>query len=246
MSSASNTLALGRAEVGRLRRNKRYAIFTLAIPVLLYLVLAPEVKGAQVDGVNYAAYEMIALASLGAFSGALTGNAQRIAQERKDGWVRQLRLTPLPANAYVVGKIIAAMAVTLPSVLIVLLLGRFYGGVHLELWKWFAIFGVIWIGSLTFTALGIALGYRYAPDTVQPIAMIVYFAMSIFGGLWFSIGGTLAKFGRFLPTYQMTRIGTDLLAGRPIQTIAYIVIAAWFAAFLALAVLSVRATAETV
>ena len=246
MSTTSSTLALARAEVGRLRRNKRYAIFTLAIPVVIYLVIAPSVKGAHVNGVNYAAYEMIALASLGAFSGALTGNAQRIAQERKDGWVRQLRLTALPANAYVVGKIVAAMAVTLPSVVIVLLLGRFYGGVHLEPWKWFAIFGVIWIGSLTFTALGIALGYRYAPDTVQPIAMIVYFAMSIFGGLWFAIGGSLAKIGKFLPTYQITRIGTDLLAGQPIQTIAYVVIAAWFAGFLALAILSGRATAETV
>jgi ABC-2 type transport system permease protein len=246
MSSTSNTLALSRAEVMRLRRNKRYAIFTVAIPVLLYLVLAPTVKGAKFEGLSYAAYEMIALASLGAFSGALTGNAQRIAQERKDGWVRQLRLTPLPANAYVIGKIIASMAVTLPGVVIVLLLGRFYGGVHLELWKWFAIFGVIWVGSLTFTALGIALGYRYAPDTVQPIAMAIYFAMSIFGGLWFAIGGTLAKFGKFLPTFQMTHIGLDLMAGTSIPITAFIVIAAWFAAFLALAVLSVRATAETV
>ncbi len=242
----TNTLALARAEVMRLRRNKRYAIFTIAIPVLIYLVIAPSVKGAHAFGVNYAAYEMVALASLGAFSGALTGNAQRIAQERKDGWVRQLRLTSLPANAYVVGKIAASMAVTIPSVIIVLLLGRFYGGVHLELWKWFAIFGVIWIGALTFTALAIAIGYRYAPDTVQPVAMIIYFTLSIFGGLWFAIGGALAKIGKYLPTFQMTRIGTDVIAGQSVPAFAFIVIGAWFAVFLALAVISVRATAETV
>src|ERR1700753_1720829 len=150
----TNTMALGRAEIMRLRRNKRYAIFTIALPVILYLVVAPSVKSVHVYGISYAAYYMIAMASVGAFSGALTGNAQRIAQERKDGWVRQLRLTPLPANAYVVGKIVASMAVTIPSVVIVLLLGRFYGGVHLELWKWFAIFGVIWVGSLSFTPPG--------------------------------------------------------------------------------------------
>jgi ABC-2 type transport system permease protein len=242
----TSTFGLARAEVMRLRRNKRYAIFTVAIPVILYLVLAPSVKGDHVYGIDYAAFEMVALASLGAFSGALTGNAQRIAQERKDGWVRQLRLTPLPAKAYVIAKIAASMAVTLPSVLIVLLLGRFYGGVHLALWKWFAIFGVIWIGSLTFTALGIALGYRYKPDTVQPIAMIIYLAMSIFGGLWFALSGFLEKIAKYLPTYQMTRIGTDVIAGQSVPMIAFIVIAAWFAGFLALAVISVRATAETV
>jgi ABC-2 type transport system permease protein len=242
----TNTLALARAEIMRLRRNKRYAIFTIAIPVILYLVIAPQVKGAHTYGVGYAAFEMVALASLGAFSGALTGNAQRIAQERKDGWVRQLRLTPLPAKAYVIGKIAASMAVTLPGVVVVLLLGRFYGGVHMETWKWFAIFGVIWIGALTFTALGIAIGYRYAPDTVQPIAMAIYLAMSIFGGLWFALTGFLGKIGKYLPTYQITRIGSDIISGQSIPAIAFIVIAAWFAGFLALAVISVRATAETV
>jgi ABC-2 type transport system permease protein len=239
-------MGLGRAEIMRLRRNKRYAIFTIALPVILYLVVAPSVKHVTVYGVSYAAYYMIAMASVGAFSGALTGNAQRIAQERKDGWVRQLRLTPLPANAYVVGKIVASMAVTIPSVVIVLLLGRFYGGVHLELWKWFAIFAVIWIGSLIFTALAIAIGYRFTPDTVQPIAMVIYLVMSVLGGLFFALGGFLGHIAKFVPTYQMTRIGTDLMSNQSIPVTAFIVIAAWFAAFLALAVMSVRATAETV
>ncbi len=188
----------------------------------------------------YAAYYMIAMASIGAFSGALTGNAQRISQERKDGWVRQLRLTALPANAYVVGKIIASMVITVPSIAIVLLLGRFYGGVHMELWKWFAVGGAIWIGSLTFTALAVAIGYRFMPDSVQPIAMFVYFVMSIFGGLWFALSGVLGKIGPVLPTYQITRIGTDLISSQPVPATAYITILAWFAAFVVLAVLAVR------
>ena len=138
-------------------------------------------------------------------------------------------------------------SVILPiTLIIVLLLGRFYGGVHLELWKWFAIFGVIWIGSLIFTALAIAIGYRYAPDTVQPIAMIVYLVMSVLGGLWFALSGFLATVGRYFPTYQITRIGTDIIAGHSIPMTAFVVIAAWFAAFLVLAVMSVRAMSETI
>ena len=241
-----DTVALARAEISRLRRNKRYTIFTVIIPVALYLAIGGSVKHHRVYGVDYAAYYMVAMASIGAFSGALTGNAQRISQERKDGWIRQLRLTPLPANAYVVGKIVAAMALTIPSVVIVLLLGRFYGGVHLETWKWFAIFGAIWIGSLTFTALAIAIGYRFLPDTVQPIAMAVYLVMSVLGGLWFALTGIMQDVGKYLPTYQITQIATNVMAGRSIPATAFIVIAAWFAAFLALAVTSVRATAETV
>jgi ABC-2 type transport system permease protein len=242
-----NTLALARAEVMRLRRNKRFAIFTIIIPVVLYAVIAPQVKGAHVDNVSYAAYYMISLSALGAFSGALTGNAARISQERKDGWIRQLRLTPLPPKAYVIGKIVAAMALTVPSVVIVLLLGRFIGGVHLETWKWFAVFGVIWIGSLTFTALAIAIGYRFMPDTVQPIAMSIYLAMSVFGGFYFPVtSGFLHNLANFFPTYRVSQIGTAIISGQSIPVAALAVIAAWFAGFLALAVISVRATAETV
>jgi ABC-2 type transport system permease protein len=242
----NGTLALARAEIRRLGRNKRYSIFSVALPVVLYLVVAPQAQNASAYGVGYAAYYMIAMASIGAFSGALTGNAQRISQERKDGWIRQLRLTSLPANAYVLAKVIASLVTTVPAVVIVLALGRFYGGVHLAAWKWLAIAGVIWLGALTFAALAVALGYRFMPDTVQPVAMFVYFAMSILGGLWFALSGWMQTVGRALPTYQITRIGTTVISGGTVSMTSVGVILAWLAAFVALAVLAVRSTAETV
>ena len=241
----NDTLALAAAEVRRLGRNKRYSIFSVALPVVLYLVVAPQVKQASAYGVSYAAYYMVAMASIGAFSGALAGNAQRISQERKDGWIRQLRLTSLPANAYVLAKVIASMVTTIPSVAIVLVLGRFYGGVHLAAWKWLAIAGVIWLGALTFAALAVAIGYRFAPDTVQPVAMLVYFVMSILGGLWFALAGWMQKVGQGLPTYQITRAGTGLISGGTVSMTSIGVILAWLAAFTLLAVLAVRSTAET-
>src|ERR1039457_5190019 len=123
----SGTLALAKAEISRLRRNKRYMIFTVALPVMFYLIFGKQ--KAQGYQVSFAAFYMVGMASFGAFSGALNNNAMRISQERKDGWVRQLRLTPLPASAYVVAKVLASMATTVPSILVVFLLGRFYSGV---------------------------------------------------------------------------------------------------------------------
>src|ERR1035437_2499934 len=95
----SGTLALAKAEISRLRRNKRYMIFTVALPVMFYLIFGKQ--KAQGYQVSFAAFYMVGMASFGAFSGALNNNAMRISQERKDGWVRQLRLTALPASAYV-------------------------------------------------------------------------------------------------------------------------------------------------
>ena len=238
-------LLLIRAEIIRLRRNRRYMITTIGFPVLLYLLVAKSAKG-TVYGVPFAAYYMVAMATLGAFSGALTGNAIRIASERKEGWIRQLRLTPLPANGYVVAKLVASMAITVPSVVIVLLLGRFYGGVHLSAWEWIAIAVVVWLGALIFTALAIALGYRLQPDQVQPIALLIYFVFLILGGIFFPLSGALQNVGKYTPTYETLKIAIDVIRGVPVSAGLVVGLIVWMAIFTGLAVLSVRATAETV
>ncbi len=189
---------------------------------------------------------MIAMGMFGAFSGALTGNAQRISQEMKDGWIRQLRLTPLPANAYVVSKILVSMVTTVPSIVIVLLLGRFYGNVNLPAWQFLVIAVTIWFGATIFAALAVAIGYRYQPDQVQPIAIAVYFVFAILGGLLFPINGGLRKVGELTPTYDAVKIATDVIRNVSVSAGPIIGLVVWLAIFVGLATLSVRATAESV
>jgi len=239
------TLALTRAEFTRLMRNKRYFIFRVAFPVVLYLLVGRQVK-VSAYGIPWGAYYMIAMATFGAFSGALTGNAQRISQEKKDGWIRQLRLTPLPANAYVVSKILVSMATTVPAIVIVLLLGRFYGNVHLPGWEWPVLVVTIWFGSTLFAALAIAVGYRFPPDQVQPVTLIVYFFFAVLGGLWFPLSGFLGKIGQFTPTYDAVKIGTDVIQSGSVPVGLPIGLVVWLGIFVVLAVVAVRATAETV
>jgi ABC-2 type transport system permease protein len=241
----SGTLALTRAEIRRLFRNRRYFVFTVAFPVVLYLLLGRQVKD-NTYGVGFAAYYMVSMAIFGAFSGALTGNSQRISQEKKDGWIRQLRLTPLPANAYVISKILVSMVTTLTSIVIVLLLGRFYGGVHLEAWKWPAIAASIWFGSTLFAALAVAVGYKVQPDQVQPVAILLYFMFAILGGVLFPISGFLSKIGQFTPTYEAVKISTDAMEGASIPVGYPIGLVVWLAIFVALATVAVRSTGETV
>src|SRR6516164_5100606 len=149
-------LMLTQAEINRLRRNRRYLIFTVGLPVILYLIVGRQATS-KAYGVDFAAYYMVAMATFGAFAGALNGNAIRISEERKVGWIRQLRLTPLPANAYVVAKILVSLATTIPSVVIVFVLGATYGGVHLPAWEWVAIALIVWLGSTIFAALEVAI-----------------------------------------------------------------------------------------
>jgi ABC-2 type transport system permease protein len=238
-------LSLTRLEIMRVRRNRRYLIFTVGFPVVLYLLLGKQVS-ALAEGVSFHAYYMVAMAMFGAFSGALTGNAQRISQEMKDGWIRQLRLTALPANAYVVSKILVSMVTTVPSIVIVLLLGRFYGNVNLPAWQFLVIAITIWFGATIFAALAVAIGYRYQPDQVQPIAIAVYFVFAILGGLLFPISGGLQKVGEVTPTYDAAKIAIDVIANTSVSVGLVIGLLVWLVIFVGLATLSVRATAESV
>ncbi len=238
------TLALTGAEISRLRRNKRYLIFTVALPVMFYLIFG-KTKSPEY-GVSFAAFYMVGMASFGALSGAFNNNTIRISQERKDGWIRQLRLTPLPASAYVVAKILTSMVTTVPSILIVFLLGRFYGHVEMPIWKWVVCAVAIWIGTLIFAALAVALGYKLDPDSVQPVAIVIFFFFSIFGGLWFPLTGGLLKFAEFTPTYQIVKISTDVIGQGTVAMANVIGLVVWFAIFVVLATFAVRSTAETV
>jgi ABC-2 type transport system permease protein len=241
----AGTLALTGAELRRLVHNKRYFIFTVAFPVVIYLLVGRQVK-TTVDGVALGSYYMVAMATFGAFAGALNGNAIRISQEKKEGWIRQLRLTPLPANAYVVSKVLVSLVTTGTSIVIVLLLGRFYGHVQLAAWQWPVIAITIWFGSTIFAALAVAVGYRFAPEQVQPVTLILYFVFAILGGLWFPLSGLLGRIGQLTPTYEAVTIGTDVIKGAAVPFGDPAGLLVWLGIFVALSIAAVRSTAETV
>ena len=239
------TLLLAKAEIYRLRRNRRYLIMSMALPVVLYLLVGTRAK-ATVYGVDFAAYYMVAMATFGSFSGALMNNSVRISQERKEGWIRQLRLTPLPSSSYVIAKLIAAMAITVPSVLIVLLLGAFVGHVHMAIGSWITIAVIVILGALLFAALAVAIGYRFQPDQVQPIATIIYFVFIVLGGVFFPLSGTIEQIGQYTPAYEAVKISTDVISGASVSAALVAGMVIWLAVFVGLATLSVRSMAEVV
>jgi ABC-2 type transport system permease protein len=239
----SDTLDLARLEIMRIRRNKRYLIFTVGLPVVLYLAFAKQNTTAY--GVSFRAVYMISMATFGAISSALNSNAIRISQERKDGWIRQLRLTPLPSHAYVVAKVISSMVISVPSITLVLLLGSFYGKVSMPIWEWIVIAVAIWLGTLIFAALAVAIGYRVEPNSAQPIVMMVFMVFTLLGGIWFPLGHTLQDIGRLTPTYGVVRISTGVIANGTVAWGYVASILVWLVIFAGLATMSVRATAET-
>lgn len=214
-----NTLI--KLEIGRTLRNKKFMFFSVIYPAALFLVIAGPQKNTVITGtgLRFAAFYMVAMASFGALTAVLMGNSERIAKEREKGWVRQLRLTALPGRGYVLAKIASAAVVSLPSIVVVFVVAEVSKHVDLAAWQWLALVGVIWAGSLCFAALGVAIGYLASGDAVRPITMIIYFGLSILGGLWLpttSYPQWLQNIVQWLPTHAYAGLGQAIeLGGAP-------------------------------
>jgi ABC-2 type transport system permease protein len=237
-----HTLVITRLEILRVFRNKRYLIFTLALPVGMYLLFGTSKNSIDNSGQTANLFYMISMSTLGAFSGSLMGSANRISTERKAGWTRQLRLSALPSWSYMVGKMAAALATSIPSVVLVMLLGHFVGGVDMAATKWIYLALVIWLGSAVFAALSVAVGYRFDPDTIQPVTIGIYLPMVLLGGIYFAFkpDSFMGKFATWLPTFRVTQISGHVVGGTSVPLSALWVLLGWLALFVGLAILSIR------
>ncbi|MCX5204423.1 ABC transporter permease [Streptomyces sp. NBC_00237] len=208
-------------EIRRTLRNKKFMFFSVIYPSALFLMIAGTQGNQKVpdSDLTMPLFVMVAMASFGALTTVLMGNSERIAKEREKGWVRQLRLTSLPGRGYVLAKIAGSAVVTLPAIVIVFAVAAAAKGVRLDAWQWIALTAVIWAGSIVFAALGVALGYVVSGDAVRPVTMIVYFGLSILGGLWMPATlypQWLQNIAEWLPTHAYAALGQAIeLGGAP-------------------------------
>ncbi|MEU9110378.1 ABC transporter permease [Streptomyces sp. NPDC048483] len=205
-------------EIIRALRNKKFMFFSVIYPPVLYLIIAGGADSRPIPGMklDMGLYYMVSMAAFGAMTAVLLGNSERIAKERENGWVRQLRLTALPGRGYVAAKMGAAATVSLPSILLVMIVAAAVKGVRLEAWQWITIAACTWLGSFVFAALGVAIGYMATGDAVRPIAMLIYFGLAFLGGLWMPLTilpQWVQNVAEWFPTHAYAALGTAVEAG---------------------------------
>lgn len=229
--------SLIKLEITRALRNRKFLFFSVIYPSALFLLIAGNADSTtKVDGTGLTlpTFFMVSMASFGALTAVLMGNSERIAKERESGWVRQLRLTTLPGRGYVFAKTASAAVISLPSIVIVFVVAAAVKDVRLDAWQWLALTSVIWAGSFVFAALGVAIGYVASGDAVRPITMIVYFGLSMLGGLWIpstTFPGWLQEIAKWLPTHAYAALGQAIELGDAPHAKDIALLVAFFALF---------------
>lgn len=233
-----------RLEILRVLRVPQLLAITVALPVLLFLVIAGLFEG-SLGGVAAKAYAMQSMAAYGSL-GAAMYSASAIALERRIGWNRQLRLTPLPPPAYVLVKGLAAWLVTLPGLLLVYLAGAAVG-VALPIWQWAALAAATWAALLPFVLLGIALGFLGTSESIQAVTTFLVLALALLGGMWFPVEimpSALQAVAHALPSYWLNAVGRAVMGAPGIGWTGLAVLAGWTIAIAAIAANRYRADAR--
>jgi hypothetical protein len=129
-----------RYEVIRTYRNRRFLLFSLAFPLILFLAVAGPHKNQSILGISFPLYYMTGMVAWGTMVAVISSGA-RISSERQVGWTRQLRITPLPTWSYFAAKIFCGYLMAILSMLVIFIAGSFVG-VHLTLSQWFVMVGL--------------------------------------------------------------------------------------------------------
>ncbi len=231
-------------EIRRIVRDRRYLMLSIGFPLGFYLMYTKVIQTtATIDNMSFATFYMVSMATFGAIGASLQAGGTRIATERSVGWVRQLRVTPLPPSGYLVAKIGAALCLALPAIGFVALAGAVVNRVSLSATQWAELVSLIWISTLPFAALGVLLGYIFNVDSAQPGTMIAYFALAMLGGLWWpfqSMPNVMQDLARVLPSYHFANIGWTIVNGRGVRVVDFAVVFAYAALFWALTVWKYR------
>lgn len=223
-----------RIELRRILRNRRTVIFTLVMPVLLYLIIGTNsgYSNERAGSGNVSAYILISMAAYGAVLAATSGGAM-VATERALGWSRQLRLTPLSPVAYIAVKSLVALALGLGSVLAVNLVGVLNGKAEMPVHTWIGAAAIAWAGSIVFGAFGLFMGYLLPSENVMQVLGPVLAGLAAIGGLWFPIdkGSTLDHISSFTPIYGLANLARWPLYGGTPHLVWILNLLAWLAIF---------------
>jgi len=219
-----------RFEIMRSLRNVRFVVFIAGFPVLLYLIYAKQAGTFQ--GLTVAAVLMVSMAVWSGMGSAMFATGPQLAKERQNGWMRQLRVSPISAPRWFAAKVSQALLLIIPGFVLLVLLGFGYGHVHLAASRVAALAAVLLLGVIPFCVLGLVIGLVFDGQTAQVVQMLIMLVLAFLGGIFIPynhLPHVMQEIGKVLPSYHLVQLGWNAVAGRPLGVAHALALAAWAA-----------------
>jgi ABC-2 type transport system permease protein len=201
-----------------------YALPTLLFPIVFYLFFGVMFGARQTGPVQMSAYLIATYGAFGVIGAALFGFGVSVAIERGQGWLEVKRTTPMPIASYFVAKLAMAMLFSAIIAILLFTVGTLFGGVKLPITTLLSLFGVLVGGSVTFCALGLAIGFIAGPNSAAPIVNLIYLPLAFLSGLWVPImflPHKIQQLALWLPPYHFSQLALKTIGASRGEPIAF-------------------------
>ncbi|MFY1633388.1 ABC transporter permease [Solwaraspora sp. WMMB335] len=131
--------------------------------------------------------------------------AAGVAADRENPWEQRLRLLPLSPLTRFAGRMLYVLAFNVISWIPLLVVAAFTTDLRLSLLAWPVWLGAVVVGAIPFGLLGMAIGYRLAPQPAMMLANLLFMLLAFFGGLFVPVDylpTALHAVVPYVPTYQ--------------------------------------------
>ncbi len=199
-------------------KNLRLRVYTasvLSFPIMFYVLFGLVLNSHQAIGTTGVPTYLIATyGTFGVMGASLFGTAAGLASDRGLGWLQVKRASPMPPFAYFAAKVITSMIFSTIIVLVLFLLGFTLGGVHLAAAETAKLLGTLTLGSLPFSAMGLAVGYFTGPNSAPATINLIYLPMSFCSGLWVPfmfLPKVVKQIALVLPPYHLSQLALGIV-----------------------------------
>ena len=191
-------------------RLRVYTLSVLSFPIMFYILFGLVLNANQaIGGMRVPTYLIATYGTFGVMGASLFGTAAGLSSDRGLGWLEVKRASPMPPFAYFAAKVIVSMIFSTIIVLALFALGVGLGGVRMPFMTFASLLAVLVLGSLPFSAMGLALGYFTGPNSAPPAINLIYLPMSFCSGLWVPfmfLPKIVQKIALVLPPFHLSQL----------------------------------------
>ena len=238
-------IAFLRFEIRRTLRNARFLVMLIAFPVALYLIYGTQ-KGVS-QNLEIGTLFMVSMAVYSGMGSAMFASGPQLARGRQNGWMRQLRVSPISTPSWFGVKLAQGILMIIPGLAVMLIVAFAIGHVQLTGPRLGLLVAVLVAGAIPFCMLGLVIGLVFDGQTAQIAQMITLIVLAFLGGIfipWQNLPSGAQFVGRILPTYHLAQLGWDSAGGFALHASDVFVLAAWAVGLAAVAMLRWRQEAS--
>ena len=192
-----------------------YSLSTVLFPIMFYVLFGLVMNRKEsIEWVSVATYLVGTYGTFGVMGASLFANGAGVAAERGLGWMQVKRASPMPPFANFLAKFVVSMIFSLIIELSLLGLGVAFGGVHIDPATAAKLVGTLVLGSVPFSALGLAIGFFAGPNSAPAVVNMIYLPLSFLSGLWVPIKmlpDVLKHVATVLPPYHLSQLALNII-----------------------------------